>query len=412
MKHFFIIFAAILALTACQSDGTDEPSDYVLPARRTVIVYMSAENNLNSFAQYDINELIKGRKNVGADCDLILFVDKASKTEMPFIARIRNKTDQPVDTLYQYPTDFYASDSDHFKEVLQRIIALSPAKDYGLVFWGHASGWIMENDGVDYIRRAYGPDNGDNTTDKRWVDPTRWLNIPTMAKVLKDLNVHFSFLFFDCCNMQTAEVAYELRNATDYIIASPAEITGEGAPYDTLVKDFYIEDGEQMSIVLCKDYNAQLDYVGGHLPIGAVKTAAMPQLAAATKLILPEVADYLKTDNPTQDMIYYFAYNKRNDYEKTMYDMYGIIRAALAEAPEKFSTWEAAFHKAVFHAEFSAKWHAETVNFNDFTATAEKFGGMSMFFPLEKYKLSVHPYNDDIKLMQWYQAVGWSEVGW
>ena len=138
----------------------------------------------------------------------------------------------------------------------------------------------------------------------------------------------------------------------------------------------------------------------------------MPQLAAATKLILPEVADYLKTDNPTQGIIYYYAFNKSNDYEKTMYDMYGMIRSALAEAPGKFSTWEVAFRQAVFYAEFSAKWHAETINFNDFTATADGFGGMSMFFPLEKYKQAAHSYNDDIKLMQWYQDVGCSVVGW
>ena len=98
MKHFLIIFAAVLALTACQSDETDESSDYILPARRTVIVYMSAENNLTSYAQNDINEMIKGRKSVGADCDLIIFVDRASQTEKPFIARIRNRDEQPVDT--------------------------------------------------------------------------------------------------------------------------------------------------------------------------------------------------------------------------------------------------------------------------------------------------------------------------
>ena len=37
---------------------------------------------------------------------------------------------------------------------------------------------------------------------------------------------------------------------------------------------------------------------------------------------------------------------------------------------------------------------------------------MSMFFPMEKYEHTSHPYNTDIKKMQWYQAVGWSTVGW
>jgi hypothetical protein len=198
-----------------------------------------------------------------------------------------------------------------------------------------------------------------------------------------------------------------LRDTTDYIIASPAEITGEGAPYDKLVADFFIEDTEQMAIKTCADYHAQLDYIGEHLPISVVKTSQMQALAEATKNILPEIQAWLQTSNPTQGIIYYYNYDSayKPEREKIMYDMNDMIRAALAAAPEKFDAWKKAFTNAVIYAEMSKKWHANSVNFSDFTVTAEKYGGISMFFPLAKYANASHDYNNDIKKLAWYQAV-------
>jgi hypothetical protein len=380
---------------------------------------MSAENNLTGYTDSDLREMIQGRKLVGNDCDLLFYCDHASKTEKPFIARIQNKESLPIDTLYHYPSDFYSSESSHFMEILQRMTQLSPAQEYALVFWGHANGWILENDGVNIIRRAYGVDNGDNESSPRIKEPSRWLNIPDMAKCFQQLGIHWKFIFFDCCNMQNVEVAYELRNATDYIIASPAEITGAGAPYNTVVPDFFIQDGEQMGIKICEDYNAQFDYVGGHLPISVVATSKMQALADATRQVLPEITAWLQTETPTKGIIYYYNYDadyNRNyfpEYGKVMYDMNDMIRTSLANEPTKFEKWATAFSEAVFYAETSTLWHTNTIRFDDhdFEVTAEKFGGMSMFFPLPKYEQSEHKYNEEIKQMQWYQAIGWNTVG-
>lgn len=406
MKHFLLLITAILLLTACQHD--DEPSNIPIhPMRRTVFVYMSAENNLSSpYPQNDINEMITGRTQVDDDCDLLIYVDRASQREMPFIARISDT----VDTLYKYPADFYSSAPDQFAEVLQRMVSLSPhAKDYGLVLWGHANGWVLENDG-ETIRRAYGVDNGDNSSASH-TPSAKWLNIPSMAKALTRLGIRWKFIFCDCCNMQNAEVAYELRNATEYLIASPAEITGDGAPYDIVVKDFFIEDDEQMGIKICEDYNAQYDFMNGHLPISVVNTSRMQALADATRQILPEIADYLKTDNPTKGIIYYYAYDRNDEKEKIMYDMNDMIRAALTNEPEKYQAWKEVLNQTIYTIA-STRWHANTIYFSDFTITDDKYGGISMFFPLAKYNEASHPYNKDIRQMQWYHAVGWSSVGW
>ncbi len=412
MKHLFAIITTILLFTACQKDEEAAPYNPVKNVKHTVLVYMPSENNLSPYAQSDINEMIKGRQLVDDDCDLLIYVDRASKTEMPFIARINNSYEQPVDTLYKYPTDFYSSEPAKFQEVLQRMISFSPkSQDYGLVLWGHANGWILENDGTNVIRRAYGVDNGNNEATMQVKEPARWLNIPDMAKSFKKVGKHWRFLLFDCCNMQNAEVAYELRDAADYIIASPAEITGEGAPYKELVPDFFIEDTEQMAIKMCADYYAQVDYVGGHLPISVVKTSQMQALADATREVIAEIAAWLQTSNPTQGIIYYYNYDSayKPEREKMMYDMNDMIRAALAAAPEKFDAWKKAFTNAVIYAEMSTRWHANSVNFNDFTVAAEKYGGISMFFPLAKYANASHDYNNDIKKLAWYQAVWGSQ---
>ena len=416
MKHLLIILASMLLLTACEKDSDIEDTDYRLPARRTVLVFMAGENNLSGYAQSDLNEMIQGRKSVGADCDMLVFIDKAA--EKPFIARIRNKADQPVDTLYKYTEDYYFC--DRFEEILQRMVSYSPqARDYGLIFWGHANGWILENNGKDVIRRAYGVDNGDNTSTVRVKEPSRWLNIPDMAKVIKQQSLPIKYLFFDCCNMQCAEVAYELRQTADYIIASPAEITGIGAPYQTLVKDFFIEDDEQLGKQLCIDYHAQITHEMGlgdeQLPISVVRTSKMQALADATRNIMPMIAAHLQTGNPTKDIIYYYNYDANNffpEYGKVLYDMNDMIRTALGDDAEAYTTWKKAFDDAVCYSEGSARWHSTTLKFRDidFQVTPEKQGCLSMFFPLKKYQQSQHNYNEEIKKLQWYQAVGLSEV--
>ena len=88
--------------------------------------------------------------------------------------------------------------------------------------------------------------------------------------------------------------------------------------------------------------------------------------------------------------------------------MNDMIRASLANEPEKYEKWATAFFEAVFYSETSSRWHSNTIQQPfDFEVTSEKFGGMSMFFPLPKYEQSKHNYNEEIKQMQWYQAVGW-----
>lgn len=103
MKKILCLLAtSIVLLTAC-SDSSNESTT---PAKRTVIVYMAAENTLSGNAQDDINEMIQGVKKIAKYDNLIVFVDRARSQETPFIIRLRDNEKQPADTIYKYPSDF------------------------------------------------------------------------------------------------------------------------------------------------------------------------------------------------------------------------------------------------------------------------------------------------------------------
>ena len=419
MKHFLIWISITALLVSCSKSENDTKQ----MARRTVIVYMSGENNLSdySFLPMDINEMIEGRKKVADNENLILYVDKASSTEKPFIARITTDSKNPVDTLYKYPDDILSSDYNEFRKVLQWVVNNCPAsEDYGLVLWGHANGWIFEKEATSQApQRAYGVDTGNNSTGRSG----KWMNIPSMRSALESLGVKWKFIFCDCCNMQNVETAYELSGVTQYFIASPAEITGIGAPYKEVVKDLFKHDDVAMYTGICDDYYAQVTDEHGNftgtlnrrLPISVVKTDMMKNLATETNKVLPQIADYLKTNPTMQGMIYYYNYytTYHPASENVLYDMKDVIQAALGADSEAYKTWEKALDAAVIYKKNSGLWHSEgSVIFSDFDYTEERQGCISMFFPLAKYSSTSHAYNTDFKKMQWYQAVGWSSVGW
>ena len=406
MKQFILYFLALLLCIACSKD---DELPYVGPAQRTVIVYMSGENNLSSYIEQDLSEMKTGRKQVTASEQLVVFVDKANSNEKPYIAKIT--ASGALEKLYEYDKDFLASDPEKMKDVLQRAITLCPAtKDYGLVLWGHASGWIIEKDSVatspSGARRAYGVDNGKNNSNHEGF----WLNIPSMRQMLKELGTKWRFIFFDCCNMMNIETAYELKDAADYLIGSPAEIPGNGAPYDKVVPDLFLQTDKFYKSII-DDYAAAYP---NRIPLAVIKTEKLTELAQATKDVLPQINSHVKIADMDQ-RIYYYSNPINNKRYRILYDMNEVVRKALADTPEAYQRWYSAFDQTVVVERIMAKdWATNSyinINFSDFTMTQEDFGGVSMFFPQEKYQ-TVSTFNEDLKKMGWYYAVGWSDVGW
>lgn len=415
MKHLLTIISAILLFTACSKDD-DSPSTppEPEPARRTVIVYMVGENNLDPYMQNDINEMRQGRKQVAASENLVLYVDKLSKTEMPFIAKIN--TDGNLDTLYRYEQDFYSSDPDNMIDVIDRIYQMCPAKeDYGLVLWGHASGWLMEDSVA--TRRGYGIDTGNNELrtyfDERSKESLlkgKWLNIPSMQEAFKMLPMKWKFIMCDCCNMMNVEDGYELRDVTDYLIGSPAEIPGMGAPYGTMIPALFLQTEDFYQSIIDAYANSYPNYI----PLSVIKTSEMVALAEATRPLLSRINEYVNNESNLMDRhIYYNNTYVDGKRKHIMFDVREVVRKAFANEPSKYENWYQVFQRAVPYNRIAEMWQTDSfikINFNDFTVTDDYFSGVSMFFPMEQYGTEEWSCNKAIKKMSWYYAVGWPSL--
>ena len=243
MRKLITLFFAAALLTACHKDDDPEVPKPV----RTVVVYMSAENSLSSCSLTDFNEMVEGSKLMEEQDNLIVWFDRAKTGELPWLCRIKNGliTDSvSIDDMGISAKDEFSSDPKIFEQVLRYAYSRYPATDgYGLVLWGHAGGWTMQ-DSIAYSR-GYGVDNGRNYSNS---DSGFWLNIPTIRKVLEQMPKQL-FIFADCCNFMCLESIYELRNVTDYVIGSPAEIPDLGAPYNTVVPAMFKHNSSTSSII-------------------------------------------------------------------------------------------------------------------------------------------------------------------
>lgn len=402
MKKILSLTISILLLFI--SCSKEEEGNRRQPAKRTVIAYMAAENTLSGYVNNDINEMIEGVKSISQYDNMLVFVDRASSVEKPFIIRLQGDDQQPADTIMRYEQDFYSSDPDKMREVLQWAMTNYPADDYGLILWGHGNGWVIMEDSV-VSRRAIAVDNGEN----KGSDHGLWMNIPSMRVALEALPHPFKFIFCDCCNMQNIEVAYELKDVTDYLISSPAGITSEGAPYNMVIPAFFNYDDTEMYTKVCDEYHAVTDWEGGHLPLSVIRTTSLPLLANATKSVLHSIYDN-NTIIDTDNLIYYYSYSLRSSDEHVMYDMNDFIMRHADEAD--YQDWLNIFNQVVVYKKRSTRWQVMGTLVFDFEVTEERYGGVSMFVPLDRYEDTLLKYNQLITRMGWYHAVGWSELGW
>ncbi|MCL1933294.1 MAG: clostripain-related cysteine peptidase [Candidatus Azobacteroides sp.] len=203
--NMFILSMVLLLLVfnACQKEELSE-----IAINRTILAYMAADNDLSYDAFENLQQMERGFSETGVR--LIVFFDQAD--ENPCLAEIHPDKDVIVKS---YP-ELNSANSDVLGSVIRDVIDLYPAQEYGLILWSHGSSWMPAGS----ILRSFGNDSG-----------TR-MNIPDLAE---NLPVKFNFILFDACLMGSVEVAYELKDKTDYIIASSTETVYTGFPYEQVI---------------------------------------------------------------------------------------------------------------------------------------------------------------------------------
>lgn len=394
-----LLFASCVDDNGSSNANNSEPEVYEV-VQNTILVYMSGENDLNDFVSEDLAEMREASKHLPEGCRVVVYLDKAGTDSLPQVVRLEDGKQIPDDK-YVCQKDQLSSDPRVMGQFLRWATTRYPAMNYGLVLWGHASGWIIEKDSVattrSSIRKAYGRDSGNNTKSER---QGVWMNIPSLAATLSEnLPKKLKFIFADCCNFQCVENAYELRNVTEYLIGSPAEIPGEGAPYQQILMDL-TDPTDSFYIKAVDHYHDVYDRNNRHVPLSVVKTSELQQLAMATAQLLEGMIP-MKQFNMA-GLIYYTG----AELQRICYDMNDVLLYNSGTDSVAYIKWKEALDRAVVYRRSSKFWMTNGHVFFDFNVTEQRYGGISMFFAKESYDKNGLTYNEDIKKMQWYWAVG------
>jgi hypothetical protein len=406
MKKLLSILCLLAALTACSSDdstGNDRPA--TMTEGRTVLIYMAAENSLSPHVANSLEQIKAGSRLIGSGNTLLVYVDRSEPKELPWLARIRDGvvTDSvSLSDMGISQQNEYASDPQLMESVLKYAFSHHPAKhDYGLVLWGHSTGWLVDPDTIAY-KRAYGVDNGHNDRS----DVGKWVNLPTLARVLGK-QPHLKFIFADCCNFMCLESLYELRTVTDYIIGSPAEIPGVGAPYQQVVPAMFGASDDFCRDVAANYYARPVN--GRTLPMTVVQTSALPELAQATRRVLTTIGNRLAGSYADlTGLIHYYNSGAVFSPDYNIFYDAGDFIAKHAPASD-YQSWQQALSRAVVCKFYAPMWNTDkpwSSFYADFTATESRCHGLSMFVPQDPARGSYARYNRDIKQLQWYYAAG------
>lgn len=407
----------LAVLSACEDEEYDsgsvpnsietrlpKPSE-VARGNRTVLVYMVADNSLSSFALDDLAEMKEGLKSVDVtENNLLVYIDNRKTAgndrntdSVPRLIRLgKDKRGRVIEeTLVRYKEQ-NSVDMAVMRNVLQTTFKYYPAKSYGIVFWSHGEGW------------APAP----STSSTRWFgqDDNNYMNISDLHEVLKVVP-HFDYIFFDACFMQSVEVAYELRDCGDYLIGSPTEIPGPGAPYQKVVPAMFA-DGD-VSVKIADAYYSYYNdmYNGGKkisnknwtggVSIGVTKNSALMKLAKATAKIIPAYIIDRKSVNDWEIL----HYDKRNNNTPYYYDLDGLIRSLATE--EEYKKWKSVFDETV------VAWKYTEENYSGFAGgmfSMKGSAGLSSYIPHGKYDSAVNKYYRES--CGWYKVAGWHQTGW
>ena len=398
MIRIYRLTLAVLCLTLTFSLLTSCDKDIPSPDKKqegnTVIVYMGAENSLYPISYRDLEEMKAAIGDIPANCQVVVFQDAEKK---PTIFHL---TQNGMTTWKEYTADLNSGDPATMKDILQRIVTDFPSEKYSLVLWSHGSGWINGQS------RAIIIDNQKNS----WSNSGSWINISDLSNILSTLP-HMEYIMFDACYMQSIEVATELYTHTNYIIGSPTEIPGEGAPYNIIMKALCKADIFGIINGYASGYQ-----IGNGVLLSAVSCANLPYFCTETGKYISLAFNKNNPPKTAGIQIYAPAYGTTYTQQSEMpvpYDMRSAMHRVLSE--DEYIAWETLWRKTILYPTKANTWDTiySSGRYGSFHCTMqdpEHYGGISMNIPDTKYDSK--GWNTEFKQTAWYRLANWEQTGW
>lgn len=227
--RFFLFIIGVFLLTSCHKDEPNNPEPKV--AQKTILMYLPCAEGLykNFTDNIDcVEKAIINNRGLGNNHFLIFINEYDSRkdtyTEAHFIELKYKDTKIERDTIASYTLSNF-NNLEGLTKIFADVKTVAPARDYGLIVGCHGEGWIPASGSQKKSTRFWGG-----------IAAAYQANVSTLSDAILANDMHLQFTMFDACYMSCIENVYDLRNATDYVIASTSEVMDYGMPYDIVLQ--------------------------------------------------------------------------------------------------------------------------------------------------------------------------------
>jgi pimeloyl-ACP methyl ester carboxylesterase len=277
----------------------------VKPAQWTVLVYMAGDDRNPGGIEYAVSQDLAEIKQVGSTASVHFLVqtDDATGTAS-YRYRLRKGTDLASDRIERFNGDLNTGSTKTLVDFVQWAHRLFPAKRTALVLWGHGSGHDDQNV-YRAVRGSVNPRTAARLAQRRLgffsgtrrsileQGPTRgygyddtagdFLDNAELRKVLLQvreiLGRKLDILGFDACLMAMIEVAYQINDAANLLVASERTEPGDGWWYSRAFRDLPVNP-ETTPRKLAKDIvGAYRDAYRDDMTLSAIDLGKIPALA-------------------------------------------------------------------------------------------------------------------------------------
>lgn len=255
----FTAFCFMCLLFSCEHDD----SDIIQPTNHVLLVYMGGDNNLSDETYEKLDAICTGWKAHHTN-HLLIYMDANNAT--PSLIEIIKENGSNTKKIIENYEEENSASSEVFARVVQKVKTLYPAQSYGLIVFSHASGWL--------------PEGSLNRPKSVIIDQKREMELKDFANAIPDNML--DYIVFEACFMSGIEVAYELKDKADYIVASAAEIVSPGfTPTYPYAINRLFENGHNLTGFtddVFGYFNAQQDYKNSGT-FSVIKTSKLDELA-------------------------------------------------------------------------------------------------------------------------------------
>ncbi|MDE6287373.1 MAG: Clostripain family protein [Muribaculaceae bacterium] len=236
-KYLIFLIIPFLFFTSCS--GNDDPTPVEIKNEKTLLMYLPWSSNLTGYFYQNIEDMEACIEEMGGlkDERVVVFISKTSTEASLFEIIYENGECHRVE-LQSYTNLPFTTEAG-IRRVLEDVISSAPAKRYSMIIGCHGMGWLPVNSARAMRSRETFHQEYPGVPLTRYfggTTPQYQTDITTLSAAIENTGLKMEFILFDDCYMSSIEVACELKDVADYLIASTCEVMAYGMPYATMGK--------------------------------------------------------------------------------------------------------------------------------------------------------------------------------